>query len=263
MKSRINIFLILFKVGFLKLSKYVEATLVNLCSSFMFIFVQFFVWNAIIHNSKSIEYSFFQMFSYIIYSQFLTSIYPGGLGKQLGRLVESGDISLYLLKPLSITKQLIYENMGTSIYKFIFTSLPIFMMGIILSKNNLCVNNFMYFLISVCTSYIIFALIDVVFGIIQFYTKSSWGINSLKYAIITLFSGRLLPLGIYPKWCLNVLDSMPFKYLYDVPIQIVIGKNMDFIEKELLWSLIWIIILYVVYKICFHRAIKKITVQGG
>lgn len=264
MRKQFRIFKVLFKIGFLKLSKYVEASLVNLISAFIFICVQFFVWKEIMSNSAGASgYTFYQMFSYIIFAQIIFNFYPNMLGGQLSLLIRNGNISFALTKPLSIMRQLIYENMGVSAYRFLFTSVPILMVGTVISGFRLSIVNPLAAMISAMLSYMIFALIDMLFGMLQFYTASSWGINSLKYAVITLLSGQMLPLDIYPLWCQRVINYLPFRHLYDTPIQILIGQRRDGIGEILVIEIVWLLILYLIFAAAFRRAERNIIVQGG
>lgn len=263
MKNRIKVFYLLFKIGFLRLSKYIEASFVNIISAFIFIFVQFFVWKAIMRNTIVFEYTFVQMFSYIIFTQVLLNLYPTMIGKQLSLLIKNGDISMALIKPLSIVKQLIYENIGVSIYKFIFVSLPILFFGYILNHFQLYISQFGFFIFSIVLSYFIFAFIDLIFGMLQFYTTSTWGINSLKYAIITLLSGQVLPINIYPVWCQRVINYLPFRHLYDTPLQILIGKRQEGQIEVILIEVIWLILLFIIFHVIYKKAIRNISVQGG
>lgn len=264
MRKQLRIFKILFKIGFLKLSKYIGATLVNCISSFIFISVQYFVWKEIMSNRISSDgYTFIQMLTYIIFSQILFHIYPHDIGGQLSNLIRSGNISIALTKPLPILRQMLYENIGVSAYRFLFISVPIFIVGMAISGFQLFVMKLCPFVLSILLSYLIYVYIDMLFGMMQFLTASSWGIHSLKYAVITLLSGRMLPLELYPKWCQKMIDVLPFHHLYDTPLGILIGESRGTFWNEILMELMWVGILYVLYQVFYRVAIKKVIVQGG
>ena len=254
---------ILFKVGFLKLSSYIEASLVNAISALIFIVIQFFVWSSILQNNGAIHYTFLQMFSYIVFSQFIAYIYPVTIGKQMGNMIQSGEISLALLKPVSLIRQLIYENLGTSVYRFLFISIPVFLISFLISGLELCHNNILLFLVSFVLSYVVYIYIDLIFGLLQFYTTSSWGITSLKYAIITLCTGRMIPLSLYPRWAVTILDKLPFRFLYDFPLNVIVGSGSSY-GWNALWSMvIWIIVLAIAFHFLFKLAIRKLSIMGG
>lgn len=253
-------FRILFHVGFLKLSKYVEASLVNILSSVIVIVVQFFVWKMILANND-VQYEFTEMFSYILYSQAIACFYPSTLGSQLSGLIDSGNISYALLKPMPLVKQLIYENLGTSAYRCLFISVPVLAVGLFAGKFHLCAYHIGFFCISLIFSYIIYVCIDILFGILQFYTHSSWGIKSLKYAVITLFSGKMLPLSFYPKWSTDLIAYLPFRFLFDYPLEIIIGKNEFW--YLLLVEAVWAGVLSLLAGLAYKISVRHIIIFGG
>lgn len=232
----------------------------NIASSVITITVQFFLWKMILASNNE-QYLFAEMFSYILYAQVITYFYPTNLGEQLSQMINSGDISYALLKPISLIKQLVYENFGISVYKLLFISSPVLLAGWIVSEGNLYVYDIGLFFVSFLLSYILYICIDVLFGILQFYTHSSWGVKSLKYAIITLFSGKLLPLSFYPEWCQNIFSYLPFRFLYDYPLEVIVGKNSftEFLFIELLWVIILLLFMGFVYKI----SIRHLIIFGG
>lgn len=263
MKAEVRVFRVLFRAGFLKLSKYIEASLVNIISSLIFIVVQYFVWQSILANTGDEKYTFHQMFSYIVYSQIITCFFPSAMGKQLGQMIRSGDISFSLIKPVSVMKQLIYENMGTSAYCLIFISFPVFLIGELMSGFQLSSNRIALFIVVLIFSYGIYACIDIIFGILQFYTSSTWGVNSLKYAVIMLLSGRILPIGVYPEWSRELLEVLPFRHMYDVPLEIIIGSSAENISRVILIEIMWLLSLGLGCWTFFQKSLKHMIIQGG
>lgn len=91
---------------------------------------------------------------------------------------------------------------------------------------------------------------------------SSWGINSLKVALIGLLTGRAIPLNMYPIWAKKLVDILPFKILFDWPINIVFG-NISVNFNMFLYLILIIFIQYLIYKIVFYLGLRKANVQGG
>ena len=97
-----------------------------------------------------------------------------------------------------------------------------------------------------------------------FYTDTIWGIEVLKRAILNIFSGMIAPITLFPGFLQKIAHILPFKDCVYTPINIYFGElsNLEIvqvIEKQCLW----ILILYTIAKIVFHKAIKNITVNGG
>lgn len=256
-------FLILFKCGFLSLSRYIEASLINIFNSLIFIFVQYYLWYFI---CKEADYTFSHMISYIMYSRLLSSSYPSSISSNLALKVKSGDICFTFLKPVSIVKQLVYEELGCCAYRFIFISFPILILGLIMTNFQIEFHQFHKFIVVLILSVTAFTYIDLIFGIMSFYTVSTWGINSLKTVVITLLSGKLLPLSIYPEKVRTILNYLPFKYLYNEPINILLAvspNSCNSFKIVVVTEILWLIILYITYKLFYFSAVKKVTILGG
>lgn len=120
------------------------------------------------------------------------------------------------------------------------------------------------FLVSVWGAITVSYFIEFIVGILTFYTVSSWGLQCFKQAVITFFSGSLVPIEMMPAWLQNVSNVMPFKSLVSFPISIYLEKVSG---MELMYGfanqIFWIIILAVVSKILYGVAIKKVTIAGG
>lgn len=252
----------LIKIGFLTNQIYKEAILVNVLTNFLFIIMQYYMWKAVYETNSMDMYSFKEMFSYIILAQLIGNIYPVNVSRRIGQLVRTGDISLTLLNPFSFIEQLFFENVGTSLFKLLITNIPLYAMYLIFIGVNVSVLNVLKFILILMFSYFFYFVFELLFGILSFYTKSSWGLNSFKYVIIVLFSGRLMPLNFYPRSILKILNLLPFKYMYNVPISILLGKFSNF------WGMLFLlginlIIIFLIYKISFAKTIKRLTIQGG
>lgn len=261
MKNSIHLAFI--KIGFLKFQVYKEAVIIQFFSNVIFIIAQYFLWSSIYGTNNINNYQFAQLYFYIILGQLLSNIYPTNISEQMGRLIGSGDIGMSLLKPISIIKQLFFENIGISIFKFFILSLPIGILTLILSSIKIESVMFLKFTILFFFAYIFYFLFEMIIGTLSFYTTSQWGIQSLKYAIITLFSGRFLPLSLYPNWAKQILDILPFKLMYNTPIETLLIGNVQEIQFIILTNMGKVLVTYFIFQLLYNNAIKKLVIQGG
>ena len=86
----------------------------------------------------------------------------------------------------------------------------------------------------------------------------------LKKATISIFSGVIAPITLFPNWFQNLSKILPFKELIYTPVNIWLGQVQTseiifVIIKQILWG----IFLYIIAKVFFNHAIKKITINGG
>ncbi|MBH1941607.1 ABC-2 family transporter protein [Mobilitalea sibirica] len=71
----------------------------------------------------------------------------------------------------------------------------------------------------------------------------------------------------YPGWLVGIADFLPFKYIYYWPIQFFLNKspadNIHTLFSIISIQFIWILSLFVLYKIFWRNMIKKYCAVGG
>ncbi len=60
-------------------------------------------------------------------------------------------------------------------------------------------------------------------GSMAFYIDSAVGLSYAWMGLYTLFSGYLMPLSLFPVWLQKVSDLLPFRYMLDAPVKMLLG----------------------------------------
>lgn len=88
--------------------------------------------------------------------------------------------------------------------------------------------------------------------------------NILKKAIICIFAGTIAPINLFPEWFQVVANILPFQEVVYTPIYLYLGQiPIGEIGGIIIKQIIWIAILYILTKVFFHQAVKKVTINGG
>jgi ABC-2 type transport system permease protein len=99
------------------------------------------------------------------------------------------------------------------------------------------------------------------------YTESTWGINIVKETIVLLLSGATIPLAFFPDGFRKVVEYLPFRAVYDIPLSILLKKNGTDTFEGLLpmlgIQLFWCVVLTIAGNLFWNHAVKRITVNGG
>lgn len=261
-KLKTNIILI--KIGLIKSQIYRKATWFNIISSIFLICVQYYFWKAIYESTVIPEYNFMQMFFYLCTGQIIHILFPK-VSSKLSQLVKTGDIVHWLLKPISIFRQFFFVSIGQSIYRLIFIALPILLIIILIFNifPDFILFNIFKFILVFVLSYLFVFIFDLFIGIFSFHTYNIRGVQSFKYAAITLLSGRFLPLSLYPDWIRKIIEYIPFKIMYYYPLMVLFNKTEQTLINIVIYQIIWIIILGFFTYIFYKSSIKKILIQGG
>ena len=99
------------------------------------------------------------------------------------------------------------------------------------------------------------------------YTESTWGINIVKESIVLLLSGATIPLAFFPEALRKAVEFMPFRCIYDTPLNILLQKP-GYTPDSGMWlniafQLLWCVILGLGARAFWNFSIKRITVNGG
>lgn len=228
--------------------------------------VYIFVWFAIYAQTGQIEgFTINEMATYYILVVSLVPLSLWGINEDIAYSIRKGNIARELLNPISYFQY----YFGTFIGEMIFGTL------VALASFTICslfwtvvfpvsISNFLLFLGMIILNMPIAFFIQMIIGTCGFYTNAIWGMQILRKSIISIFSGLIAPLTMFPPWFQTIANILPFKEFIYTPINIYLGR----IEiEEIIFSIgkqiLWIVILYILAKCFFNHSVKKITINGG
>lgn len=79
------------------------------------------------------------------------------------------------------------------------------------------------FVLAVPGAWAINFLTMALLGMMAFYIDSALGLFYAWMGLYTLFSGYLMPLSLFPPWMSRVSDFLPFRYMLDAPVKMLLG----------------------------------------
>lgn len=233
----------------------------------MQITVFYFVWISVFGDSDTLfGFSKAEMISYIILSRFIFLHMSEGYNLRISRLIQSGKISMELLRPFDFQYFLFFNRIGDFISSVILIGTPImvlslFFFGMVSPVSFVALIAFVLsFFMAVTISF----FIEFMLGLIAFYTTNLWGMEVFKQTAISFLSGALIPIAFFPKTIQTIIDYLPFKSMVYTPIALYLGKiNGVGIFSALGEQFIWICVLFIFSRLFFRSALARITVQGG
>lgn len=228
--------------------------------------VYIFIWLAIYNNTGTTNgMTISEITTYYILVVSLDPIISWGINESMGISIREGEILRELLNPLSYFQYYFGIRFGelveSGIVGIITFIMCVFLFGVMAPQGLL---NFIFFLILIALAVVVVYFFELILGMFAFYTDSIWGVEILKRSILTIFSGMLAPITMFPEILQKIANILPFKDCIYTPINIYFGKvsNIEILQTILKQS-IWILVLYILAKFIFNKAIKKITINGG
>lgn len=230
------------------------------------IVVYIFVWQAIYNQTGNAGgYAISQMVTYYILVFSIISFVTWGINEDMAHSIRNGQINKELLNPVSYFQYYFGVDLGelsfatvVGLATFIICS---FFWGITFPTNIL---NFILFIFIILLGIPITFFLQMIVGTVGFYSNSIWGMQIFRKALISIFSGIIAPITLFPMWFQNIANILPFKDLVYTPINIWLGNiTMQEVLIIIIKQTIWGIILYIIAKRFFNHAVKNITINGG
>ncbi len=259
------------RAGIMESLQFRLGTFVTLFANLLYLVLVYYLWKAI-YASSGVDVvngmTFTDTMIYLILATSLFNFLEMFVVWDMSRSIQSGKIILDLLKPMKFRKYTFWSYSGSHVVSFIMTFLPTFVVVMIITHGAIHMGiNLLWFIISTVFALIVNFNIEMLVATLCLYTESTWGINIVKETIVLLLSGASIPLAFFPEKLREVVQYLPFRAVYDIPLTILLQKNgSDTIEGLLpmfALQVIWIVILTAAGTLFWNYSVKKITVNGG
>ena len=263
--------LALTRVGIMESLHFRLGTFVTLFGNLTYLVLVYHLWKAIYASSGTDMVNgmtFTDTIIYLILATALFNFLEMFMVWDLSRSIQSGKIILDLLKPMSFRKFTFWNYSGSHVISFVLTFFPTFLIVLWLTHGAIPIGlNLLYFVVSTALALFVNFNIEMIVATICLYTESTWGINIVKETIVLLLSGATIPLAFFPEGLRKVVDMLPFRAVYDVPLTVLLEKNGADTFTGMLhlldFQFTWVVILTIISNLFWNHAVKKITVNGG
>jgi ABC-2 type transport system permease protein len=225
-----------------------------------------YVWLSIYRQGGQIgSYSLRSLIAYFILAKLVNMVVVAGdASSVVADDINQGRLNNFILKPLSYFWFNFSRSLGNLAVSLAMYSLPLalafiyFNSQLVFGKINL-----LFFLAFLVLANALNFVIFYILGLLTFYLESIIGPGFMMWLLVSLFSGRIVPLDILPPGFLAIANWLPFKYIIFVPLQ-AIGGKLGFAEMFLALSagLAWLLALALVAKLFYQRGLIKYESYG-
>ena len=180
--------------------------------------------------------------------------------------IQEGGLTAYLLKPFPYVRFLFFNEAS---YRVLQGLLGVFMLacfaflfpGIFIFTNH--VDIFLLSVLSMFFAFLITFVFKTAIGLLAFWMTEMRGIFEPINFVLIVFAGLLMPLAFLPHWLESIAYLTPFAYMIYFPVLAFEGKlTMLQLLSVLGMQLVWISILFCLYKILWRAGLKQYTAVG-
>lgn len=181
--------------------------------------------------------------------------------------IREGTFSRYLLKPISVRKYLLWDNIGGKCFNTLFLLLPILGIISIIFSGHLISPlsvNFGLFLLSLISAFFIQFSLSLLVTSGAFFIEQAFAINHLHWMLDAVAGGYMLPITFYPQFLQHLFGFLPFSCVFYVPAGIYTGQfSFPMALQKIAVSVAWAVLLYLLSVIIWNIGIKKYSSVGG
>jgi len=233
--------------------------------------INYWIWKSIYETTGQAligGFTFNQMISYLVISVLSGYLIWDNIDAQIARGVRTGDLAIYMLKPLSFIRQEFIAKLGHRTLAAVIEFIPaMIVVGFMLGFDLIITKNFLFFIGAIAIAFVMSFLIRALLGIVSFYVVKPHGIISLYMMISGFLYGIFLPLSIWPAAVQKVFVLLPFQFVSYVPASMFIGDyTLGGISMTpgyvLIYGAIQTIIMYLIVRYAWNKSINKFCGVG-
>ena len=206
------------------------------------------------------------MLTYVVMSSLLSVLLITNVERRIQMSVEKGTVATDLMKPINIFGVYFAEDIGNIAALLFQNVLPILLIGSLMIKVPVIadIRDLPLFILSVFASFLINWLIAALFGMIAFSAVNIDALIQVKKHLLRLLSGSIIPIWFFPTGISKILESLPFVYIYQLPLSIYIGRgDRTQYVSQMRIQFVWLVILLGAFFFAQSRVTRKVMVQGG
>jgi ABC-2 type transport system permease protein len=231
------------------------------------VFIQLTIWRALYGGRDAIAgASLTDMATYVVIVN-LVRLSGAAYGATLiEERVKSGDIVTDLLKPMDYRTILLFENVGSSLFNYLFSGLPLIAASVLFLRLAPPASpaHLAAFLGSVAGSFLISLCLEFVKSPMAFWAMRPGTMEWVFDGLDLVFGGGMIPLWLFPPFLSGIANALPFRMTQYVPAALYLGRiGVAGIGWVLIQQALWIAGLLCLQEILWRRGVRRVTVYGG
>jgi ABC-2 type transport system permease protein len=240
----------------------------HIFAQFIQVFFKVAIWSSVYAGSTAVEgVSLPEMITYSVLAGTVLSAWEWArLIQSIDAAVTSGDVCVFLLKPLHYPLYLLATECGNWGFRLALVVLPI-VVTIGVSYGILPPASWFHaaaFLVFWLLSFAIQFLLSLLFGLLAFWLMTAFSLEWLLQGLLALLSGSFVPLWFFPSSLASLVQYLPFAWIGFYPVAVYLGKLAPTaVAVHLLLGLGWSLLLSLAVAWLWRRATLRISVQGG
>jgi ABC-2 type transport system permease protein len=234
------------------------------------IIVTFYLWDTIFSTPgrQIFGYDRARILTYVFALMIVRAIVLSARAVDVSTDVAEGNLSNYLVKPISYFKYWFTRDIASKILNLLFAAVEFTVLFAILRppfffQTDIYV--FLSFLIAIFLAiFIYFSLLFIISAVPFWAPELGWGSQFLVNIVILEFlSGSVFPIDILPTVYQKIIMATPFPYMIFFPVEVYLGKitGIELVQGFII-SALWAGVLYLIMRYVWNKGLKAYQAFG-
>jgi ABC-2 type transport system permease protein len=226
------------------------------------------IWVAVYGGLASVDgVSLPEMITYAIIGASITTAWGWEwYVRNVGAQIRSGDVAVFLLKPLRYPAMLFAGECGGLGFGLVSIVLPVVVLSALLYGllPPASLAHGVLFVAFFVLGFVIMFLLATIAVLLSFWLMTTFSLEWTLQALLAILAGRVVPLWFFPEQVALVLHYLPFAWVAFHPMAVYLGQaSIAEAFMLLVIGLLWALALGALVALLWHRAARRLVVQGG
>jgi ABC-2 type transport system permease protein len=255
--------------------QYRAAAFAGVVTQFFWGFIKIMILEAFYRSAPAaMPMSFTEAVAYVWLGQAFLALLPWNLDSDIVALIRDGTVSYELLRPIDLYAIWYLRTLAWRVANALLRCIPLLLFAaIVLPLVGLdswalplppSLPAGFAWLASMVVATLLGAAITTIAHTSLFWTVSGQGMSTLLPGVVTIFSGMVIPLPLFPDRMQLFFRLLPFHALLDSPFRIYSGNiTGGEVVSVFIQQIIWLAVSVVLGRRLMERGRRMLVVQGG
>lgn len=232
------------------------------------VFVKIAIWTSVFAGIQSVAgVTLPEMITYVVVAGSVAAAWDNReLLYGIGDSIRTGDVAVFLLKPLRYPLYLFSLESGKMLFSLITIVVPTAAVTALVYglQPPASIFHAVLFVFYWLNAFVLLFLMSAICGLLAFWLMTSFSLDWIFRAFMILLSGTFIPLWFFPPGFDTIALHLPFAWVSYYPAAVYLGR-LD-VAATLIhfgYGVGWALLAALGVATLWRRASRRVTVQGG